>query len=77
MEIPDPPSQHACAQCSEPLRWLYSPRKTEWVAFVIAAPNWRPHDCVPRSAKTAPNPDYLAARAALGKTETRTDEEQR
>jgi hypothetical protein len=52
MEIPDPPGRTECADCG-PLVWLWSPRRSAWVAFVPApaggAHAIRPHPC--RSAQ--------------------------
>jgi hypothetical protein len=34
IEIPEPPDIQACASCMCPLSWLFSARRSEWVAFV-------------------------------------------
>ncbi len=75
IEIPDPPTATDCAACG-PLTWLYSARRSAWVAFVGAGDQHtiRPHPC--RHAQepatwreirqpAPPSPEYLAAKAAL------------
>jgi hypothetical protein len=33
IEIEEPPNRLACAPCSKPLTWLWSPRTRQWVPF--------------------------------------------
>lgn len=84
-EIPDPPRQRDCAACG-PLTWLWSPRRSRWVAFIPARDGGEhaitPHPCAEvreaptwRStrARSEPTPEYLAAKAALAKNAERTE----
>ncbi len=77
-EIPDPPPRPVCSACTRPLIWLYSARTSQWVAF-IPAPAGGPHAITPHPCRSLhdpptwrdqhraaePNPEYLAAKAAL------------
>jgi hypothetical protein len=33
IEIEEPPDTRACAPCSKPITWLWSPRTQQWVPF--------------------------------------------
>lgn len=76
IEIPEPPNITGCAPCGSPLIWLYSARRSAWVAFVPAGDEHaiRPHPCrhsqdLPtwRSLDHGdpPSAAYLAAKQAL------------
>lgn len=52
MQIPDPPTIAACATCMRPLTWLYSPRKTVWVAFVRNGDTITVHRCRDEPSRT-------------------------
>ncbi len=84
IEIEAPPTITDCAACG-PLIWLYSARRTAWIAFIGAPDGGRhaitPHPC--RHAQHAgtwrevrtpavPSPEYLAAKH---KIQTRTDKD--
>lgn len=82
-EIPDPPNRPACSACMTPLVWLWSPRRTAWVAFIPAPAGGQhaitPHPCRgptdPPTWRTThpaapPSAEYLAAKAALTQQES-------
>lgn len=91
IEIPEPPTVAACGACNHPLRWLYSPMKSAWVAFVATDRlTLRYHDHPPqdpatwRDLRDVPDPRQAernaAGRAAVEqalKSKTRTEGEDR
>lgn len=63
MVIEDPPERPICSRCNEKLIWLYSARRSRWVAFIIlAGRRLEPHTCDARQRMALHLPDPTAAR---------------
>ena len=74
IEIPEPPDIAACATCMHPLVWMWTARRTAWVAFVsVDRLTLRFHECRPlqepatwRALSAVPDP-HQAERNAAGR----------
>lgn len=79
IEIEEPPDRRACAPCSKPLTWLWSPRTEAWVAFHSDPASTRTlhvHECDHVGRPAPPwrhlepqHPDTVHAGAALVRAE--------
>lgn len=72
IQIPEPPDIAACSECMHPLLWMWTARRSAWVAFVaVDRLTLRFHECRPlqdvptwRAIAAVPAPDQALRNAA-------------